>query len=74
MLQLNAVILFLLDFYIFFALRATKIEFIRTRWFTILWWGYSISLLAGLFISFKFSIPLSVRSIILVAFFPYCGK
>jgi len=69
MLQLNAVILFLLDFYIFFALRATKIEFIRTRWFTILWWGYSISLLAGLFISFKFSIPLSVRSIILVAFF-----
>lgn len=69
MLQINAVILFLLDFYIFFALRATNIKFIKTSWFTILWWGYSISLLAGLFISFKYSIPLSVRSIILVAFF-----
>ena len=69
MLQINAVLLFLLDFYIFFALRATNIKFIKTRWFTILWWGYSLSLLAGLFISFKYSIPLSVRSIILVAFF-----
>lgn len=69
MLQLNAVILFLLDFYIFFALRATNIKFIKTRWFTILWWGYSLSLLVGLFISFKYSIPLSIRSIILVAFF-----
>lgn len=69
MLKLNAVILFLLDFYIFFALRATNIRFVKTRWFTILWWGYSLSLLVGLFISFQYSIPLSVRSIILVAFF-----
>ena len=69
MLELNAVILFLLDFYIFFALRATNIRFVKTRWFTILWWGYSLSLLVGLFISFQYSIPLSVRSIILVAFF-----
>jgi len=69
MLKLNAVILFLLDFYIFFALRATKIKFMRTRWFTILWWGYSFILLVGLYISFAYSIPLMVRSIILVAFF-----
>lgn len=69
MLKLNAVILFLLDFYIFFALRATNIKFIKTKWFSILWWGYSLSLLIGLFISFQYSIPLSVRSIILVAFF-----
>ncbi len=69
MLKLNAVILFLLDFYIFFALRATNIRFIKTRWFTILWWGYSLSLLVGLFISFQYNIPLSIRSIILVAFF-----
>lgn len=69
MLKLNAVILFLLDFYIFFALRATKIKFMRTRWFTILWWGYSLILLVGLYISFAYSIPLMVRSIILVAFF-----
>ncbi len=69
MLKLNAVILFLLDFYIFFALRATNTKFMRTRWFTILWWGYSVSLLLGLYISFAYSIPLMIRSIILVAFF-----
>ncbi|GAA4146702.1 metallophosphoesterase [Sphingobacterium kyonggiense] len=69
MLKLNAVILFLLDFYIFFALRATNIKFMRTKWFTFLWWGYSIALLIGLFISFQYSIPLAIRSIILVAFF-----
>jgi len=69
MLKLNAVILLLLDFYIFFALRATKINFTKTKLFAILWWGYSISLLIGLFISFEYAIPLMVRSIILVAFF-----
>ncbi|MGJ1205416.1 metallophosphoesterase [Sphingobacterium lactis] len=69
MLKLNAVLLFILDFYIFFALRATNIKFIRTTWFTVLWWGYSLSLLIGLFISFQYSIPLMIRSIILVAFF-----
>ena len=69
MLQLNTVLLFILDFYIFFALRATNIKFVTTKWFTYLWWGYSISLLIGLFISFQYSIPLMYRSIILVAFF-----
>lgn len=69
MLIINAVILFLLDFYIFFALRSTKIEFARKKWFTYLWWGYSILLFIGLFISFKYNIPLAYRSIILVAFF-----
>lgn len=69
MLVINAVILFLLDFYIFFALRSTKIGFARKKWFTYLWWGYSILLFIGLFISFKYSIPLAYRSIILVAFF-----
>ena len=58
-----------MDFYIFFALRATNIKFMRTRWFAFLWWGYSIALLTGLFISFQYAIPLAVRSIILVAFF-----
>ncbi|MFZ4262413.1 metallophosphoesterase [Sphingobacterium sp. HJSM2_6] len=69
MLKLNAFILFVMDFYIFFALRATNIKFMRTRWFAFLWWGYSIALLTGLFISFQYAIPLAVRSIILVAFF-----
>ncbi|MVZ66481.1 metallophosphoesterase [Sphingobacterium sp. DK4209] len=69
MLQLNTVLLFILDFYIFFALRATNIKFVKTKWFTYLWWGYSIALLVGLYISFQYSIPLMYRSIILVAFF-----
>ncbi|MGN0004228.1 MAG: metallophosphoesterase [Sphingobacterium composti] len=69
MLIINAIILFLLDFYIFFALRSTKIPFAKKKWFTYLWWGYSIALFIGLFISFKYNIPLAYRSIILVAFF-----
>jgi predicted MPP superfamily phosphohydrolase len=69
MLIFNAILLFILDFYIFFALRSTKIDFVKQKWFTYIWWGYSIALYVGLFISFKFSIPLAYRSIILVAFF-----
>lgn len=69
MVVFNAVLLFLFDFYIFFALRATNIKFAKTKWFAWLWWGYSICLLTGVFISFKFNIPLMYRSIILVAFF-----
>lgn len=69
MLIFNAIFLFVLDFYIFFALRATKISFVRKRWFAIAWWLYSICLLTGVLIAFKFNIPLMYRSIILVAFF-----
>jgi predicted MPP superfamily phosphohydrolase len=69
MLIFNAIILFVLDFYIFFALRSTNIFFAKKKWFTYLWWGYSIALFIGLFISFKYNIPLAYRSIILVAFF-----
>lgn len=69
MLIFNAIFLFVLDFYIFFALRATKISFVRKRWFAVVWWLYSICLLAGVLIAFKFNIPLMYRSIILVAFF-----
>lgn len=69
MVIINAFLLFLFDFYIFFALRATSIKFVKKKWFAWLWWGYSALLLTGLFVSFKFNIPLSYRSIILVAFF-----
>lgn len=69
MVIINATLLFLFDFYIFFALRATRIKFVKKKWFAWVWWGYSISLLLGVFISFKFNIPLAIRSIILVAFF-----
>ncbi len=69
MIIINALLLFLFDFYIFNALRATKIKFVKKKWFALLWWGYSATLLTGVFISFKFNIPLTYRSIILVAFF-----
>ncbi len=65
----NAILLFLFDFYIFFALRASRLVFPKTKWFAIIWWSYSILLLIGVYVSFKFSIPLAYRSIILVAFF-----
>lgn len=69
MLIFNAILLLILDVYIFYALRATKIKFARSKWFPYLWWGYSAALFAGLFIATKFNIPLAFRSIILVAFF-----
>src|SRR5690606_21067224 len=69
MLIFNAILLVIFDFYIFFALRATKIKVAKTKWFSFVWWGYSIALLLGLYISAKFNLPLAYRSIILVAFF-----
>lgn len=69
MLIFNAILLVFFDFYIFFALRATKIKFVKTKWFSFIWWGYAIGLLVGLYVSAKFNIPLAYRSIILVAFF-----
>lgn len=69
MVIINAVLLLLFDFYIFYALRATNIKIVKTKWFAWVWWGYSALLLTGIFVSFKFNIPLSYRSIILVAFF-----
>ncbi|HLT87755.1 MAG TPA: metallophosphoesterase [Sphingobacterium sp.] len=69
MLIFNAILLLVFDFYIFFALRATKIKVAKTKWFSFVWWGYSIALLLGLYISAKFNLPLTYRSVILVAFF-----
>ncbi|KGE14179.1 metallophosphoesterase [Sphingobacterium deserti] len=69
MLIFNAVLLLFFDFYIFFALRATKIRVVKKNWFPYVWWGYSVGLLLGLVIATKFDIPLSYRSVILVAFF-----
>ncbi|TDS13817.1 metallophosphoesterase [Sphingobacterium paludis] len=69
MLIFNAVLLLFFDFYIFFALRATKIKVVKKRWFPYVWWGYALGLLLGLVIATKFDMPLSYRSVILVAFF-----
>ena len=69
MLVLNSFILAALDFYIFFALKATSIKWVKTKAFTYIWWAYSVVLLTSVWASFKFELPLSVRSVILVAFF-----
>lgn len=65
----NTILLLVLDFYIFFALRGSGIPFARKRWFVWLWWGFSVALGIALFIAFKYSIPLAVRSVIMVTFF-----
>ncbi len=64
-------ILLLIDWYIFKALLSTKIKFIqkRKKAFTMLYWGYSFLLIVGVFIGIYFSIVLTIRAIILVAFF-----
>src|SRR5690606_28535139 len=69
MLIFNAILLVVFDFYIFFALRATKIKMAKTKWFSLVCWGYSMALLLGLYISPQFNLPLAYISIILVAFF-----
>lgn len=58
-----------MDIYIYLALRQSKIHFVKTRTFTILWWAYSFLLLVGILITLNYDIRLTVRSIILVAFF-----
>lgn len=75
MIILNAIILLVLDIYIYKGLRATSISFVKKPIFPKLWWGYSIFLLVGIFISIYVNIPLAIRSIIMVAFFiTFCTK
>ncbi|MBK1442164.1 metallophosphoesterase [Parapedobacter sp. ISTM3] len=69
MIVFNTIVLLLLDYYIYKALRATPISWAKSRLFPRLWWGYSLFLTTAIFISIYLSIPLMVRSIILVMFF-----
>lgn len=69
MVVFNSIILVILDFYIFKGLRATRMKFPKSPAFSWLWWGYSLFLLAAIFISIYTNIPLAIRSIILVVFF-----
>lgn len=66
---INAILLIVIDIYIYLALRSTGLSWAKSKAFTILWWGYSALLLIGIVISIKFDIRLTVRSIILIAFF-----
>lgn len=59
----------LMDAYIYRAMRDSSLKWVQSGQFSALWWGYSFFLLVAVFISIKFSIPLSFRAVILVAFF-----
>lgn len=66
---LNSVILLFLDIYIYKALRATNIKWAKTKLFSILWWTYSVLLFLGIIGTVYLDLRLTVRSIVLVAFF-----
>src|SRR5690606_28377726 len=68
MLAFYAILIVALDFYIFFALRGYSIPFAKKIWFGWLWWGYSITLLIGLFIALRSDIPFAYRSGIVITF------
>ena len=75
MIIFNTIILLLLDFYIYKALRANRMKWVSSPLFPRIWWGYSALLVSAIFISVYFNIPLIVRSVILVAFFlTFCTK
>jgi predicted MPP superfamily phosphohydrolase len=64
-------LLLLIDWYIYKAIRSVKPKWIPgyRRALPYVWWGYSILLIIGVFISIFFNVRLTVRAIILVAFF-----
>lgn len=66
---INTIILIGIDIYIYLAIRGTTLSWARSKIFSVLWWSYSVLLILGILISIKFDIRLTVRSIILVAFF-----
>ncbi len=70
-LTIISIVLLILDFYIFNALKDVWQKNHRKgfRTFGILWWGYSLFLIAGVFASIFFNLILAVRAVILVAFF-----
>lgn len=65
----NSILLLALDFYIYKALRATNIKWAKTKTFGILWWSYSALLFIGIIGTVFFDLRLTIRSIVLVAFF-----
>ena len=66
---INAFLLLLMDYYIYYALQKSNINWAKHRFFKGAWWAYSGLLLVGVLASIYLNIPLMLRSIILVAFF-----
>ena len=57
------------DIYLYKALRSTQISWAKTQRFKVLWWAYSILIIAGIVCSVIFDFQLMLRSVFLVAFF-----
>jgi len=66
---INAFLLLLMDYYIYYALQKSTINWVKHRFFKGAWWAYSGLLLIGVLVSIYLNIPLMLRSVILVAFF-----
>lgn len=69
MLYFTAAVLLLIDVYLYKALRGTNIKWANSPLFPKIWWTYTLLLVLGVFVSIFVNIPLTLRSIILVAFF-----
>lgn len=66
-----SILLIIIDIYIYRAVRSVswKWKDKKLLTFTYIWWGYSILLILGVFISIFFNIKFLLRSVILVVFF-----
>ena len=64
-------LLLIMDWYIFQALKSVRKKNAKKSFqaFTYIWWGYSIALILGVFASIYLNLILSLRAVILVAFF-----
>ena len=66
-----SILLILIDIYIYKAIRSVSWKWKNNKYlsFTYIWWGYTLLLIIGVFISIFFNIKFLLRSIILVVFF-----
>ncbi|MGB4773889.1 MAG: metallophosphoesterase [Daejeonella sp.] len=65
------VLLIIIDIYIYRAIRSVRPKWTNKKYlsFTYIWWGYTVLLLLGVFISIFLNIKFMLRSVILVLFF-----
>jgi hypothetical protein len=66
-----SVLLLLIDFYSYRAILNIYPTWTKTRKkiFQITWWGYTIVLLLGVYLTMIFNLDLGIRTVFLVAFF-----
>ena len=66
-----SILLIAIDIYIYKAIRSVSWKWKGQKHlsFTYIWWGYTLLLIAGVFVSIFFNIKFLLRSIILVVFF-----